>query len=517
MNTKASTPPVTLTVAIDGAAPVTKTCDLLAVACDPRNLSGICDYTATETAVFDQLTNFTFHTTLVRVQVPNPAPQYGIILAPTEITAMAGHVSGYRNETAKQFSLETANSMTENLVTVYQLQGPANPPMTEAEFLANLEQTLSTLDWWPYPDYEIVTDSTGAPVDLRTPYFDHFDNTGLRGGGPWNYLDLQGKNNTVFVHGSTCFESVLQCWQYGGMLLDQQEKLGWSLPTDKTAAIIILGAGPSGMMFAHRLQGLGYTNVEILESTDRFGGKTHTVTFDLPSPNGQPTACELGTCYLSPAYDHMAAHFAECGFMNGNIREGMFLTADHQDPAGHTIRAMVTTGQFPGVAAPATLMDYDDYTLLKGYYEANQPFADPANWMAGFDADKVKAEIFVRLAEYDVLLALYRGLTLPMPLSAPTDLLHYDSFYDFLAKHDLLILTGMLEYAYSVQGYGPLKQIPAYYGMIWISLPLTLGLIFSDKPAVTVLSKGWLDIWTQMAPTLGITPNAQVTKITRMP
>lgn len=516
MNIKASTPPVTLTVSIDGAAPVTKTCDLLVVACEPRNLSGICDYTSAESAVFDQLTNFTFHTTLVRVKVPNPAPKYGIILAPTEITAMAGHVSGYRNETAKQFSLETANSMTENLVTVYQLQGPASPPMTEAEFLANLEQTLPTLDWWPYPDYEIVTDSMGAPVDLRTPYFDHFDNSGLRGGGPWNYLGLQGKNNTVFVHGSTCFESVLQCWQYGGMLLDQQEKLGWSLPADKTAPIIVLGAGPSGMMFAHRLQGLGYSNVEILESTDRFGGKTHTVTYDLPSPNGQPTPCELGTCYLSPAYDQMAAHFAACGFMEGNIREGMYLTANHQDPAGHTIRGMVTTGQFPGVTAPATLMDYDDYTLLKGYYEANQPFADPANWMAGFDADKVKAEIFVRLAEYDVLLALYRGLTLPMPLSAPTELLQYDSFYDFLAKNDLLILTGMLEYAYSVQGYGPLKQIPAYYGMIWISLPLTLGLIFSDKPAVTVLSKGWLDIWTQMAPTLRITTNAQVTNITRI-
>jgi hypothetical protein len=48
-------------------------------------------------------------------------------------------------------------------------------------------------------------------------------------------------------------------------------------------------------------------------------------------------------------------------------------------------------------------------------------------------------------------------------------------------------------------------------------LPLTLGLIFSDKPAVTVLSKGWLDIWKQMAPTLSITQNAQVTKITRLP
>ncbi|WP_297769238.1 NAD(P)/FAD-dependent oxidoreductase [uncultured Roseovarius sp.] len=492
---------------------------MLVIACEPRNLIGVCDYTPAELDVFGKLTNFTFHTTLVRVKVPSPAPQYGIILAPTEIGEMSGQVSGYRNETAKQFSLETANAMTENLVTVYQLQGPADPPMTEAEFIQNLRDTLPTLDWWPYPDYEIVSDARGAPVDLRTPYFDHFDNAGLLSGGPWSYLDLQGKNNTLFVHGSTCFESVLQCWQYGGMLLDHQEKLGWSLPEDKSAPIIVLGAGPSGMMFAHRLQQQGFTNVEILESTDRFGGKTHTVTYDSPAPSndGAATACELGTCYLSPAYNHMAAHFAECGFMTDNIREGMYVKADHQDPAGHTIRAMVTTGQFPGVPAPATLMDYDEFTLLKGYYEANKPFADPQNWLDGFDAEKVKGEILVKLAEYDLLLLLYRGLTMPMPMTAPTELLKYDSFYDFLEKNDLLILTGMLEYAYSVQGYGPLRQIPAYYGMIWISLPLTLGLIFSDKPAVTVLSKGWLDIWTQMAPTLSIQKNAQVTKITRMP
>lgn len=511
-----SAAPVTITASINGAASVTKTCDLLVVACEPRNLTGICDYTPEEMAVFAQLTNYTFHTTLLRVQVPDPAPTYGIILAPAEITAMAGHVSGYRNETAKQFSLETANGMTENLVTVYQLQGPTDTPMTEAEFLQNLNDTLPTLEWWPYPDYEIVTDTDGAPVDLRTPYFDHFDNDGLRAGGPWTYLNLQGKNNTLFVHGSTCFESVLQCWQYGGLVLDQQEKLGWSLPADKAAPVIVLGAGPSGMMFAHRLQGLGYTNVEILESSNRFGGKTHTVTYNSPSPDGQSTACELGTCYLSPAYNHMAAHFAACGFMADNIREGMYLTADHKDPKGHTIRAMVTTGQFPDVTPPPTLMDYDDYTLLKGYYEANQPFADPENWQAGFDPDEVQAEILVKLAEYDLLLMLYRGLTLPMPLSAPTELLQYDNFYDFLAKNDLLILTGMLEYAYSVQGYGPLKQIPAYYGMIWVSLPLTLGLIFSKEPAVTVLSRGWLDLWTQMAPTLSIVTNAEVTKITRM-
>lgn len=508
-------PPVSLTVSRNGGTPTTETCDLLVVACEPRNLIGICDYTPAELDLFSKFKNYTFHTTLVKVQVPATPPRFGIILSPQEIENMAGHVSGYRNETAKQFSLETANGMTENLVTVYQLQGPETKPMTEQEFLENLNATLPTLEWWPYPDYEIVTDPAQLPVDLRTPYFDHFDNAGLRSGGPWEYLDLQGKNNTIYVHGSTCFESVLQCWQYGGMLIENQGRLGWSLPDRKDAKIIVLGAGPSGMMFAHRLKELKYTNVEILESTGRFGGKTHTVTYDTPSPNGDVTACELGTCYLSPAYDAMASHFADCDFMKDNIREGMYLTPNHKDPKGETIRGMTTANQFDGVPMPAPLIDYTEYTLLKGYYEANKPFADPAKWMDGFDADKLKLEMLLKLLEYDALLALYRGLTLPMPLSPPEELLQYDSFYDFLEKNDLLLLTGMLEYAYSVQGYGPLKQIPAYYGLIWISLPLTIGMIFSDKPSVTVLSKGWLDIWKRMAATLNITLNAKVTAIDR--
>jgi hypothetical protein len=104
--------------------------------------------------------------------------------------------------------------------------------------------------------------------------------------------------------------------------------------------------------------------------------------------------------------------------MQGNIREGMFLTPDHKDPKGETIRGMTTAGQFDGVPMTEPLIDYTDYTLLKGYYEANQPFAEPAKWLDGFDTDKLKIEMLLKIMEYDALLALYRGMTLPMPLSA---------------------------------------------------------------------------------------------------
>lgn len=522
--------PIKLTLSIPGETALVVSADLLVVACDPRRLNGICDYTADEKAVFSRLQNFTFHTTVVKVPVPkdpSKRPKFGVFLKPDAIDRMAGDVSGFRNETAKQFSLETANEMTENLVTVYQLQGPEKVPMTQAQFLHRLNTTLQTLDWWPYDSYEICKDQNGNLITLTTPYFDHFDTAALADQLPWKYLAIQGTGNTLYVHGSTCFESVLQCWQYGGMLLDQLPQLGITLPP-KTGRIVVLGAGPSGLMFAHRLKDLGFTNVQIFESTNRIGGKTHSVYFDSPKPPVPPpigvprqTACELGTCYLSPAYDKMATELS--GFMAGNVRQGFFLTADHKDPTDHSFRAMVTENQFNGVPVTAPWMDYSEYVLKRGFYEANQPFSNPAHWLDGFDATVVEAEIVAALAVYEALVAGYMGIdALPMPTTPTNALINagYTSYYDFLKRNDLLILCGLLEYAYSVQGYGPLKKIPAYYGMIWISMPLVWAILettfgLKKEATVTVLLSGWLDVWKRMAATLQITTNAQVLNIQR--
>ena len=528
MTTVAS--PIRLTLSVPGETALVVPADLLVIACEPRNLIGICDYTTEEMAVFSRLQNYTFHTTVVKVQVPvDPArrPKFGVILKPAAIDEMAGDISGFRNESAKQFSLQTANEMSENLVTVYQLLGPEKVPMTQAQFLKRLNDTLQGLDWWPYDSYQICTDDKGRPITLTTPYFDHFDNAALADHLPWKYLAVQGTGNTLYVHGSTCFESVLQCWQYGGMLLDQLPTLGITLPL-KTGRIAVLGAGPSGLLFAHRLQGLGFSDVHVYEATERIGGKTHTVKFDNPPPPAAPpiglphqTGCELGTCYLSPAYDDLAKELS--AFMSGNVRQGFFLTADHNDPSDHSFRGMVTDGQFDGVPIGTKPMDYNDYVLLRGYYEANQPFADPARWRDGFFPLLVEAEIVAALAIYEGIVSRYMGYdALPMPLT-PTDTLisaGYSSFYDMLKRNDLLILCGLLEYAYSVQGYGPLRKIPAYYGMVWISMPLVWSVVESSiglkkEATVTVLLSGWLDVWQRMSATLRITTNAKVLKIER--
>ncbi|MEF2546248.1 NAD(P)-binding protein [Aurantimonas sp. E1-2-R+4] len=513
-----SASPVSLRVSIDGAPAVEKNCDLLVVACDPRNLRMVCSFTGEEVSVFSRLTNFTFHTTLVKVKVPSSKPEFGIILNPDAIDEMGGAVSGYRNETAKQFSLETANGMVENLVTVYQLQGAAGTPWTNEQFLRNLHDTLPQLEWWPYPEFEVVHDDSGQPISLTTPYFDHFTNDGLTAKMPWHYLGVQGTGHTIYVHGSTCFESVLQCWQYGGMLLEEQQKLGWRLPSDLSASIIVLGAGPSGLLFAHRLQERGYRNVEILESSDRIGGKTHTVTLHEPSPHdsGAATACELGTCYLSPAYDKMVTALGR--FLEGNCRHGFYIMKDHSDPENRSFRGMVAEGLTPGIHLSEATISYDEYVILKGQV-ANGEKPDPRR------AKETERKIGEALGKYDVLVHQYLGSELPLPFHPPQKLLdkRYSSFYDFLERNDLLILTGLLEYSYSVQGYGPLKHIPAYYGMIWISLPLTKAILKSYKskdatPMVTVLSKGWLALWEEMRTKvpLNVTLNTTIERIDRV-
>lgn len=83
-------------------------------------------------------------------------------------------------------------------------------------------------------------------------------------------------------------------------------------------------------------------------------------------------------------------------------------------------------------------------------------------------------------------------------------------------------LTGVLEYPYSNQGYGPLQSIPLYYGVAWISAVLAERLLMcsaENLPNATFWSKGWGDVWRRMAEPVDdenkIITGASVTSITR--
>jgi hypothetical protein len=80
----------------------------------------------------------------------------------------------------------------------------------------------------------------------------------------------------------------------------------------------------------------------------------------------------------------------------------------------------------------------------------------------------------------------------------------------------------MLQYGYEVQGYGPLKTIPAYYGLVWITPIITWTILadqlkFKNEPIVTAWTKGWGDVWREIVEKQGlqITYGVQTISIVR--
>ena len=54
---------------------------------------------------------------------------------------------------------------------------------------------------------------------------------------------------------------------------------------DKNAKIVVVGAGAAGINMSVRLKENGYTNVTILEKTNRVGGKSFTIWDEFKTPH----------------------------------------------------------------------------------------------------------------------------------------------------------------------------------------------------------------------------------------
>lgn len=471
--------------------------ELLVIACDPRSLVGKIDYSPDESRIFAALENFTFFTTCLQV-MPNKKQDRVVVLDAALCSKMEGLVHGYRNETAKQWGLPQANSQTSNLVTVYQIVKAGSSP-NKAELELKLRDfLLAPPKWWPFKPnhYKVVSVSEQQPNGtshpainpLYSPYFNHFSASNLAAGLPWRWLDLQGRNKTLYVHASTCFESVLHCWSYIQLLMTTNAIK--SLPRDKGALIVIIGAGVSGLLFAHELRKLRYTNVLLLEKSDRYGGKT----LSLRVPDGsqkQPltTICELGTCYMSPAYDDMVEALA--AFTVGNERF---------DCAPGAERGMVDdTDQ---------VLSFEDYAiglakkwLIDHGYKGDRTVVDEMLLIAATKYVYIREQMFASLD----------GI---MTKTQPRGNLYgifTKSFEQFLDDTGMGVLKGFMLYAYEVQGYGALARIPAYYGLVWITPNIVWP--FGATEGVTAWKKGWEDVWEQMVSRLDLNVQLEVSDL----
>ena len=96
------------------------------------------------------------------------------------------------------------------------------------------------------------------------------------------------------------------------------------------------------------------------------------------------------------------------------------------------------------------------------------------------------------------------------------------TFLEFLQQEKLTALVPYFVYSQSVQGYGILDKIPAFYGLFWNTPELMrttseLLRLAVDKPNVIVLTKGYQSLWEHMIEKhkLNIIYNCNITKLDR--
>jgi hypothetical protein len=174
-------------------------------------------------------------------------------------------------------------------------------------------------------------------------------------------------------------------------------------------------------------------------------------------------------------------------------------------------RGIVTEGAFPMPVPP--IIPYPQYIVLKAINLLGLPLDSKP--------ELLQRIIAFDLVKYCILHWEIMGAQKPMPPKPPTALLE-KTFYQFLEENKMLSLVGMMEYIYSVQGYGVMTDIPAYYGLIWIT-PIVIQSILFDNfspenvPVVTAWKKGWGDLWKQIVEKekLCITYSANVKSIKR--
>lgn len=309
----------------ESSSPITATYDFLIVACDPRFIP-LSPLTPLESKVNDSLTSFSFRTALHRAIRPtdpqlvpgsstrSDKPNYVVRFNPGILRNTDGDLYAFRDEVFTRSENQTPSPNGETWITTYQLDSRSLKGR-------DLEQAAKEFD---DKRVEALSDSSRKWLDFKpderekpqpeeailVDYFPHFEKNELNDGLPWKVFDEQGRNSTLYVSSFTCFESVLHCFLYGQKLMANDTVLS-RFPKDKKARIAVVGAGPSGLLFASQhLLKRGYTNFDILEKQDRFGGKTFT--FRRPAPvGGAEVPCELGTCYLSIGYEPMFDLFRE--------------------------------------------------------------------------------------------------------------------------------------------------------------------------------------------------------------
>ncbi len=245
---------------------------------------------------------------------------------------------------------------------------------------------------------------------------------------------------------------------------------------EKHHNIAVIGAGPAGIHMASLLKKRGYTHVTVLEKTDRVGGKSFTYLKE-----GVPY--EIGTCFLHNGYHHIKALVSEYGLRKDIPPEGRAIFLDDTDKS--------------------TSLEFGEF-VTKSIYDDWQQQHPRWKWLP---ASLVKLRLLGTILKYNRLYKkLFGTSTLPysVPLHLSAEVLaQIDmTFIDFLHQNKLAPMIGLLRIMQAAQGYGYLENIPAYYGLCWVTPEFLLGLVkqvIGITQITRMLPDGYETLWRTIA------------------
>ncbi|MCE9606046.1 MAG: FAD-dependent oxidoreductase [Planctomycetia bacterium] len=250
---------------------------------------------------------------------------------------------------------------------------------------------------------------------------------------------------------------------------------------DRDAKIAIVGAGPSGLSTAHFLRQHGFRNVTILERHNRVGGQCRTVT-------EHQLAFDLGATFVSPDFHEVKRLAREVGAELESFGGADGMTFD---PANKSIRLRKLIEYFVG---STSWIDFLRFLGLCGRY--------------------VRKRFRLR--------RLFRDSDWSADVVERNDL--KKSFARWLSDNGLIGLSRLFEIPLTAFGYGSLDELPAAYGLRYMTLRAFLATLLTVAPGSRFLPRalvcscfrqGYQRFWERVAWDLDVRLNARIERIER--
>ena len=218
---------------------------------------------------------------------------------------------------------------------------------------------------------------------------------------------------------------------------------GLNLNKDRDPRIVIIGAGPSGLLTAHYLTERGYQNVVVLEKLGRIGGLCKTITVHGHS-------FDLGANYTTPAYTEILKIARKLKF------------------------ELYSERPFSALLVPE-----------KGAVTAITIFKASRQWPSGKKIPLLP--FFWALIRYVWIRWQLRGV-IDKPTFADIEKAD-DGFlakttYDWLEHHDILELQRVFELPITLMGYGYLEKTAAIYALKFMSVKTFIPMVLKETPVI---------------------------------